>query len=196
MNNHGTISRSYAEVDISWTQDGDAITQGSGLAGFAWLNEGVIEDSYATGDVSGRGGGLVFRNHGIIRDSYATGDVTVFGGGLVRLNHGTIDNSYATGDIGAGGGLALNNECWGTNNPDIEGGTVVKLRERGYRTICGLITNSHATGNVGGGGGLVYLNGGGIIRNSYATGNGLWRGRRAGRYQLDGLGFPYQGRLP
>lgn len=180
LQNYGTISRSYASVDVSWPPGTNKQVsgggEGDGLAGFAWVNEGVIEDSYATGDASGLyGAGLAFRNHGIIRDSYATGDVNG-GGGLVSLNLGTIDNSYATGDVDGGGGLARMNGCWGTASPYVEGGTLIETRGE-YRTICGLISNSHATGNVlGAGGGLVGENAGGIIRNCYATGNISGRG--------------------
>ena len=158
MNNYGTIRDSHSEVELS-LREGDSPSSGGGLAGFVWWNDrGVIEDSYATGNVSGRvvqTAGFVFiNNSGTIRDCYATGDATsrsIGNGGLVNRNGGLIENSYATGFVSYGGGL---------------------VRENFDRII-----NSYATGDVGSGGGLAYENDGGSIINSYATGDVGYSGR-------------------
>ena len=151
MNNYGTIRDSHTEVELS-LREGDSPSSGGGLPGFVWVNDrGVIEDSYATGNVSGnriRTAGFVFHNNsGTISNCYATGDVTGLGignGGLVNGNGGHIENSYATGFVSYGGGLVREN--------------------------LDLIINSYTTGDVGSGGGLAYSNSGSII-NSYATGD-------------------------
>lgn len=67
-------------------------------------NGGVINNSYATVDVSGLSyvGGLVgyVTASGTIENSYASGTVTAIrAGGLVGRNEGTIRNSYASGAV-------------------------------------------------------------------------------------------------
>ena len=144
------------------------------VGGLAGINEGMIEDAYATGALIGQDnganaifeGGLVGTNAGTIEDAYATGSVigqndtpvqfdTV--GGLVGANIGTIEDAYATGAVTGGvysisylGGLV------GWNN--------------------GTIKDAYATGAVTGGdvgdfvGGLVGYNIGGIEEDVYAAG--------------------------
>ena len=150
MNNYGTIRNSHSEVNVSLQENPTSISHNS-LAGFVWVNNrGVIEDSYATGNVSGRlpTAGFVANNlAGTIRDCYATGDVTgvsTGNAGLVNVNSGLIENSYATGFVSLGAGLVNDNRH--------------------------SVINSYATGDVGTGAGLVYDNTG-RIENTYATGD-------------------------
>ena len=136
------------------------IEGGRDVGGLAGTNQGTIDNSYVTGNVSGDWyvGGLVGTNKsGTINKSYAS--VNVEGtrnaiGGLVGTNYeGTISNSYATGNV-----LAYNHYTGGLIGDDFKG----------------TITNSYATGNVTGNhytGGLIGESRGGNIQNSYATGN-------------------------
>ncbi|WNL29919.1 GLUG motif-containing protein [Aliarcobacter cryaerophilus] len=86
-----------------------------GLVGYQ--NSGKIENSYASGTVSGDNhvGGLVGFNSGTISNSYASGTVSSKSdnvGGLVGFNFGTISNSYASGTVSGnsqvGGLVGLN----------------------------------------------------------------------------------------
>jgi filamentous hemagglutinin family protein len=154
-------------------------------------NSGAINNSYASGNVSGGTsmGGLAGANIGSIGSSYAT--VNVSGGtdigGLVGSNGGSIGNSYATGGVSGGGnsrnvgGLigfnygpisdsyATGAVSGGANSNDL-GGLVGRNAD--------MIGHSYAIGNVSGGtgiGGLAGFNGG-SIGNSYAIGavSGQW----------------------
>ncbi len=117
----------------------------SPLGGLVGWNEGTVDNSYATGNVSGtngKTGGLVGYNYqGTVSNSYATGDLSGVHrvGGLVGYNvGGTVLNSYATGTANgesyvgglvgddAGGGSTVKNSFWviitsGTDTSD--GGT-------------------------------------------------------------------------
>ena len=109
-----------------------------------------IENSYATGNVSGNGDYYVGGLAGVgarIENSYATGNVSGgdYAGGLAGRS--SIENSYATGNVSGG---------------DFVGG-LVGLGAR--------IENSYATGNVSGSDVVGGLAGSGHIENSYATGN-------------------------
>lgn len=116
VNLEGTVEQSYSSVDIN-----NAVI-GGGLVG---ANEGLIQQSYATGNVIASAsnpeqtgsGGLVGSNSGIIRQSYATGDVWGgdVAGGLVAGNSGVIEQSYATGAVGGNGLLG---GLVGDNAPD------------------------------------------------------------------------------
>lgn len=99
--NHGSTiidSSSSAEVNGGYYV--------GGLVGY---NEKLIKGSFSTGQVTPAyyyGGGLVGyqENTGIIENSYATGNVKgntdyQYYGGLVGINYGTIQNAYATGDV-------------------------------------------------------------------------------------------------
>ncbi len=83
------------DVDVS----GDRFV--GGLVGY--FDDGMVENSYATGTVSGgsRVGGLVGLDTGTVENSYATGNVSgdTYIGGLVGWNSGTVENSYATGNV-------------------------------------------------------------------------------------------------
>jgi hypothetical protein len=150
----GVIVNSYFIGDIK----GDSVV--GGLIGY---NEGIVEDSYTTGIVSGGengnliGGLIGINKEGTIINSHSASNVEVGYngsnlGGLVGRNYGTIKSSYSTGKItGAekgryAGGLAGGND--------------------------GTITNSYFTGVIKGGydvGGLAGDNSG-VIANSYSVG--------------------------
>jgi hypothetical protein len=152
-------------------------------------------DSYATGNVIGSGeyiGGLVGDAYGTIEDSFATGDVTGTGvedvafhgiGGLIGYLGGYLNNSYATGvvrgfaeigglvgSLGGGGPYISNSHASGdVYGEEFVGGLVGYLDN-----VSQSISNAYATGDVTGQG---YYIGGlvgasyGYIQNSYATGD-------------------------
>jgi len=154
----------------------------NGVGGLVGMNVGTINNSYATGNVSGRGanvGGLIGYNGGTVSNSYATGNVSgsYYVGGLVGYNYrGTVSNSYATGNVSGGeyvGGLVGYNggtlsNCYAIG--DVSGDIFVGgLLGSNY----GMVNNGYAVGDVSGGeyvGGLVGDNSG-TVSNSYATGN-------------------------
>ncbi|MCT7468337.1 GLUG motif-containing protein [Aliarcobacter cryaerophilus] len=129
------------------------------VGGLAGENNGLIQNSYASGTVEGNTqvGGLVGRNWrgGRVQNSYSTGTVegNTQAGGLVGRSEGsTIENSYSNGSV----------------NGNLHVGGLV-----GYQ-LNGTISNSYASGNVGGDsyvGGLVGYNDFGTISNSYASGS-------------------------
>lgn len=97
--NGGLISNAYSDSTVS----GSAGFIG-GLVGGQNYGSAIIENSYATGNVSGDYyvGGLVGMINGTVRNSYATGAVagTSDVGGLMGWNGaGTIQNSYSTGSV-------------------------------------------------------------------------------------------------
>ena len=117
------------------------MSNNASVGGLVGASGGIIEQSYATGDVSviGNGviGGLVGTSSGQIRDSYATGRVTSIGnadiGGLIGFAfQGIVESSYATGIVSPDGGLAggligrdlfilpVNRSYWNADvNPDL-----------------------------------------------------------------------------
>jgi filamentous hemagglutinin family protein len=126
-----------------------------GLAGYN--NGGMINLSFATGNVSGSGksvGGLVGYNYGgDISSSYATGSVTGgnYVGGLVGRNYGGIVDSYATGSASGG---------------NYVGGLV------GANGFGGSIGNSYSTGSVTGSnyvGGLAGADAGDVTASFWNT---------------------------
>jgi len=152
----GTISRSDAT--------GEVIARGSSAGGLVGFNQGLITQSYATGNVSGPTAGALIGVKAVVADdgglsqptiaqSNATGNVSgQWAGGPVAKNSGTIFQSDATGDVRGG--------------PDsIVSGGLVGIN---YSAI----TQSYATGNVSGwmAGGLAGVNQG-LITQSYATGS-------------------------
>jgi hypothetical protein len=146
------VIRNVGVVNVNVT--GGAFLVG-GLVGVNW---GTINNSYASGSVTGGRwiGGLVGGNNGTVSNSFATGNVTGSShdvGSLVGVNHGTVTNSYATGSV--------------TGNANNAGGLVGLNWD-------GTVSNSYATGSVTGMhgvGGLVGVNLRGTVRNSYATGS-------------------------
>ncbi len=139
----------------------------AGVGGLAGVNDnGLIQDSFATGAVSGGAGnnvgGLVGVNAGGVVGSYATGTVQgegqdTFVGGLVGLNTEEILQSFATGAV------------TGTTNSEALGGLVGGNG--------GDIDQSYALGAVKGSGGETAAGGlsgvnetGGTIEESYSAG--------------------------
>jgi len=106
-NDGGSILRSYATGDVDSSSEDEPCCGDTGGAGGlvgSNIDEGRVEDSYATGHVNGAGyriGGLVGQNGGTIVRSYASGEVDGYDrvGGLVGANGGTISNSYARGQV-------------------------------------------------------------------------------------------------
>jgi filamentous hemagglutinin family protein len=165
-----------------------------GLVGISDTS-GTIEDSYATGNVSGTAnvGGLVGQNtSATISRTYATGSATGSGnivGGLVGQHNGataTITDSHATGAVTGKsntGGFVGYTYTSSTISTSYATGTVSGTTNVGGfigSDTGGLISVSYATGNVTGSssyvGGFVGLNGGSAISNSYALGNATGTG--------------------
>ncbi|MEV9499575.1 beta strand repeat-containing protein [Aliarcobacter butzleri] len=145
-----------------------------GLVGYN--NNGTIQNSYATGSVTGNdcvGGLVAYNQNGTIQNSYLIGSVTgdhQSVGGLVGFNdNGIIRNSYATATIRGssyvGGIIGFNNK--------------------------GTIQNSYATGEVSAAvssvGGLVGINVEGLIENSYSTSSVMVNGGLEYLYIIGGL---------
>ena len=85
--------RNVGVVDADVSGDGRV----GGLVGKNW--DGTVENSYATGNVSGNDwvGGLMGDNSGTVANSYATGDVSgewAVGGLVGRNILGTVENSF------------------------------------------------------------------------------------------------------
>ena len=191
--NYDTISDSHATVAVTSEFPG-TIEQAGGLVG---LNQGgTISNSYATGTVEGNQdiGGLVGKNDfgTIEEDSYATGNVTGRDsststseriGGLVGLNtsgSASISDGHATGRVEGHtdvGGLV----GWNTSGAEItDSYATTSGKVSGEQQVGGLvglnngtIIYSYATARVEGQtdvGGLVGKNDDGAIGASYATG--------------------------
>jgi hypothetical protein len=166
------------------------ITGNYHTGGLAGINQGIITNSYSTGNVIGGGdvGGLVGYNlqqSGTITDSYSTANVVGSYsnvGGLIGMNNwgGIIRNSYTTGNVVgndfAGGLIGYNNgeitNCYSTGS--VNGNNFVGGLAGSH--ISGTITNSYATGSVVGSSGMVgglvgSAETGVVITNSYATGD-------------------------
>ena len=98
-NTKGKVINSFADVHVIGVRP-DSGDNGSSIGGLIGVNEGIISNSYAAGNVSGNEdiGGLVGQNTGgEITNSYATGATTgtSYVGGLVGLNsNGNIMHSY------------------------------------------------------------------------------------------------------
>jgi len=170
-----------------------------GVAGMAGVNQGIISNSYATGNVKGTTpaiGGLV-GNHtsdGTILNSFA--DVNVEGGqswvgGLAGLASGQITDSYASGNVtGDGidvGGLVGDNQGTISNSHatgNVEGGSDRVGGLVGRNHPVATITDSYATGDVNGVGDYI---GGFVGRNGGLTTNGSATGNVTGNEEVGGL---------
>jgi filamentous hemagglutinin family protein len=98
INYGGILSNLHTNVTVSST------ARGAGGLVARNRDNGIIRNSYATGNVSGAEnvvGGLTGENWGLVENSYATGNISgaVMTGGLVGANTGTIRNAYATGQV-------------------------------------------------------------------------------------------------
>jgi len=143
----------------------------SDVGGLVGFNQGIVNNSYTSGNVNENGGSTA---GGLVGTQYAStaqiinshSNVSVTGsigllGGLVGLQTGgTIYNSYAAGPVSGGsyvGGLVGGHLIFANG-----------LYSGGW------IYNSYATGNVTGNtyaGGLIGWHDSGIIENSYSIGN-------------------------
>ena len=163
------------------------------LGGLAGSNDGTIYSCYTTGPVNGQFcvGGLVGSSwDGDISYSYATGSVSGTGndlGGLLGYSRNTtISQCYSTGQVTgtstfkAGGliGFCKSGEiisCYATGSVTGTGNYIGGLVGEKGRFVGegGMISNSYATGNVSGRdmvGGLTGSNNG-EINNSFANGS-------------------------
>ncbi len=179
---------------------GGSVTGVSTVGGLVGLNDGMVNQSYATVSVTGewRVGGLVGMNAGTVSRSYATGNVTgshlsILGeveyvGGLVGRNYGMVNQSYATGNVTATGnevgGLVGRNDYMGMVNQSYATGNVTGIYDPDKATgnqvgglvgrNDGMVSQSYATGAVSGYGtvgGLVGNNYHATVNQSYATGS-------------------------
>jgi hypothetical protein len=175
------------------------------VGGLAGENENEITDSGTTVNLTvgiHRGGGLTGVNSGIIQRSYAQGDVdsslgniTILGG-LTGINSGSgeIIESYATGSVNGNdelGGLTGRNEdsaeirksyATGDVNSSMIGGIIGGLI--GVSSSNGIISEAYAAGNVSGG--INTVAGGLIGTNNSDIENSYWDTEATG--QSDGVG--------
>lgn len=156
--NSGKIDNCYATGILNKDKPGGG---GEFFGGFIATNDsnGIITNSYATGEVRGQvhSGGFVDINNGKIHNCYATGDIHAYAwfAGFVAKNQGEILYSYATGNV----------EKLESFGGSLNAGGFVGLNE-------GYIDNAYATGNVISEytpGGFVSTNEG-IIKNAFASG--------------------------
>ena len=141
------------------------------IGGLVGWNEGAVQSSYATGQVSGRYGlgGLAGGNRGSIVSSYATVGLSGhpfslnYAGGLVGINQKTSGGSN-DGLPDSRRGLIAGSYATGQLSASNSSGGLVGLNE-------GTITACYATGRTrsGSSGGLVSINRG-TITASYSTG--------------------------
>lgn len=171
----------------------DARIAGGQLVGcLAGGNRGTIENSYCTGNVTGRElvGGLVGKNeYGSLRNSHSCGIVTgdVMIGGLAGQNYfGIIDNSYSTcSTTGTGGVGGLVGENQGRVNNSYAMGSVA-----GSEAVGGLLGWNYGTVtdcySVGGVTGYHYV--GGLAGRSYrgTVSNSFWNSQMSGQSTSDG----------
>ncbi|MYC32858.1 MAG: hypothetical protein F4X64_06740 [Chloroflexi bacterium] len=193
--NIGSITDSHSTSEVSGFNDNFGGLVGSN-------RDGVIDGSYATGNVSGNGyadvGGLVGDNRaGRITGSHATGSVSGNGdlfGGLIGRNAGTVAASYAAGTVSGNGfsrvgGLVGGNDLTGNIIATYASGTVSGRGDFFGGLVgrnSGSITASYATGRVSGnsgsdGSGLLDFNSDdGVVTNSY------WDTQTSGHTDSDG----------
>ena len=181
---HGRSSPDSGQgVSISQSYAVSEVTGHSGVGGLVGEGANSINESYATGTVTGTNdgvGGLVGSAYDTsINDSYATGDVSgaaAVGGlvGDVGSGLGPVSDSYATGDVSGQRSV---------------GGLIGGRIYSDASSYGGPISDSYATGDVSGEstvGGLIGAASGETIRGSYATGAVTGSGDRVGG--LIGLG--------
>jgi hypothetical protein len=172
------LSNNHSSVNVVATDEAVG-----GLVGT--FSTGLIENSFATGDVTGKSnvGGLIGAAHDTVTTSYATGTVTGSGqtvGGLIGQNTFYTSKSYATGNVQGSsdyvGGLI------GENVGDLEyifatgdvSGSGNQIGGLTGQSASGDITNCFSTGEVNGNINVGGLNGayyGGTLSNCFATGS-------------------------
>ncbi|MCL2805324.1 MAG: hypothetical protein FWD26_05235 [Treponema sp.] len=98
----GTVKNCNTDVMIV------GLWQDGSLGGIAGFNNGVIKNSYSTGNITGDSnttiiGGITGQlNGGVVANCYSTGKITGSGsvGGIVgSMSQGIIENCFSTGDI-------------------------------------------------------------------------------------------------
>lgn len=150
--NSGTIVESTATGDVN---------SSTIAGGFASSNSGRISESTATGSVDATeqaGGFLALNNQGLVNDSVATGDVETGPnsqetGGFAGRNTGVLGNITARGDVT---GSAAVGGAVGANRNTLQSATATG-DVSGQTRVGGLVgenqanlTDSSATGNVSG----------------------------------------------
>lgn len=186
-----------AKIRNSHTTSDVTNLTGTATGGFVGgFKDGLIENSYATGNVQGlhRNGGFAGYSypevHGEqleIKNSFSTGDVTgtgnLTGGFIGRNGHGAIFKSYSSGNVtGVNdvGGFAGDQQWSPCEMEDIYAtGNVTGSGEKiggliGYNNAGCPVRNAYASGNVHGDaedvGGLIGRNTTSKIFNVFATG--------------------------
>ena len=166
--NGGRIINSYADAEVTGIVGALGPSQLGGLVGF---NQGVINDSYAMGSITGEDngnvGGLVGVNEQLITNSYATGNVLgrLNAGGLIGFNDDPpsnnltprVANSFATGNV------------QGSRDDSQNLGGLIG---RNIRTGAGAIRNTYSNGVVSGHanlGGLIGSAENSLLQFSYTT---------------------------
>jgi hypothetical protein len=194
----GTITTISDTLNINNVYATGNVASGGGLIGSSTIAQGgviYLSNAFATGDVgtidnpaNGNSGGLIGYIYGnfIIDSVYATGNVISNGdsiGGLIGRNQGgTVTNAHATGNVKGNdyvGGLVGYNidgevsDVWASG--DVEGREKVGGLMGIFYNNRGSLTNAYAIGKVTGiadVGGLVgHSIGGGVIINSYYSGD-------------------------
>ena len=168
------ISNSYSDVDI--------YTNAEKVGGLVGIMDGILSNSYATGNVKGSDsvGGLVGHTgfYSEITNCYSVGNVTGYDkvGGLVGSSRGLLNNSYATGNVTGndyvGGLLGYTTERT-ISNCYAAGNVTGKNYVGGLMGSCGAVDNCDASGDVQGEtsvGGLIGTMSGFLISNSYSKG--------------------------
>ena len=137
------------------------------VGGLVGYNNGIVTNSYSTGNVSGTVGmvgGLVGKNTDTVSNSYSTAGVSgvANAGGLVGDNwDGTVSNSYSTGNV-------IGSSC--------VGGLVAYSNK-------GTVINSYSTGSVTGNEEV-----GGLVGRNYdgTAGDSFWDIETSGQATSDG----------
>ncbi|HVV93009.1 MAG TPA: MBG domain-containing protein [Hyphomicrobiales bacterium] len=165
----GTVASAYATTAaVTGRGAGDG---GNAVGGLVGVNGGVIESTFAVGDVADDSdyaavGGLAGASYGAIFDSAATGAVSSTGseadvGGLAGYNGGFIDQSHATGTATGAAGAWVGGLVGESDGGDIE---------QSYATG-DVVAGDAASSDMAAAGGLVgYADARSTIDQSYATG--------------------------
>jgi hypothetical protein len=182
----GFNNRNGAIGNNSYSTGNVTSEEGSYVGGLVGWNEGKVNDSYSSSNVSGRlcVGGLVGENMDAVEKSYSTGSVSgdTYIGGLVGQNDKTVIESYSTGNVKGSkrvGGLVGYNKGGTVQNSTVEN-SYSAGNVTGDQYVGGLVgynegqrasvSKSYSTGSVtgyGGIGGLVGRNNNGKVSNSF-----------------------------
>ncbi len=166
--NGGRIFSSYADAEVTGIVGALGPSQLGGLVGF---NQGIINDSYAMGSITGEDngnvGGLVGVNEQLITNSFATGNISgrLNAGGLIGFNDDPpsnnltprVANSFATGNV------------QGSRDDSQNLGGLIG---RNIRTGAGAVRNTYSNGVVSGHanlGGLIGFAENSLLQFSYTT---------------------------